>query len=43
VRCFDDKLARAAWHSKPSWYVRAEADHMIDPAAQTMASARTPR
>ena len=40
VRCFDDKIKTAAWHTKPSWYVRAELDHMIDPAAQELMAKR---
>jgi len=40
VRCFDDHLTSAAWHTKPVWYVRAEQDHMIDPAAQAAMAAR---
>jgi pimeloyl-ACP methyl ester carboxylesterase len=31
---FDEKLTKAAWETKPSWYIVAEKDHMIDPAAQ---------
>jgi pimeloyl-ACP methyl ester carboxylesterase len=34
TRCFDDKIKTAAWRSKPSWYVRAVSDRMIDPGAQ---------
>jgi pimeloyl-ACP methyl ester carboxylesterase len=33
-RCTADVLTVAAWRSKPSWYVLAESDRMIDPAAQ---------
>ena len=40
ARCFDDKITTAAWHAKPSWYVRAEADHMIDPEAQAFMAKR---
>lgn len=40
LRCFDDRIARAAWHTKPTWYVRAEADHMIDPGAQAVMARR---
>ncbi|MFB9124961.1 alpha/beta hydrolase [Paraburkholderia dipogonis] len=32
--CADDKLATAAWHSKPSWYVLAQKDRMIPPPLQ---------
>lgn len=35
---FDESVKTAAWRSKPSWYVRAANDRMIDPALQaTMA------
>jgi pimeloyl-ACP methyl ester carboxylesterase len=40
TRCFDDKITTAAWHARPSWYVRAEADHMIDPEAQALMAKR---
>ena len=40
ARCFDDKIKTAAWHTKPTWYVRAEQDRMIDPAAQQAMAAR---
>lgn len=33
-RCTAEVLTEGAWRSKPSWYVLAEQDHMIDPAAQ---------
>jgi pimeloyl-ACP methyl ester carboxylesterase len=32
--CSDDKVTTAAWHSKPSWFVVAGRDHMIDPRLQ---------
>jgi len=32
--CTDDKVTTAAWHSKPSWFVVADKDHMIDPNLQ---------
>jgi pimeloyl-ACP methyl ester carboxylesterase len=35
---FDEAVKTAAWRSKPSWYLRAANDRMIDPALQaTMA------
>ena len=40
ARCFDDKIKAAAWHRKPSWYLRAELDHMIAPAAQELMAKR---
>ena len=30
----EDKVTKAAWETKPSWYIVAEKDQMIDPAAQ---------
>ena len=33
-RAFDEKVYRTAWEEKPSWYVVAEQDRMIDPAYQ---------
>jgi pimeloyl-ACP methyl ester carboxylesterase len=38
VKNFDDKIKTAAWHSKPSWYVRTTNDRMIDPNLQTTMS-----
>jgi pimeloyl-ACP methyl ester carboxylesterase len=32
--CFDDKVSTAAWHAKPSTFVIAGQDHMIDPHLQ---------
>jgi len=40
ARCFDDRITTAAWRTKPTWYVRSEADHMIDPAAQALMAKR---
>jgi pimeloyl-ACP methyl ester carboxylesterase len=37
---FDERIQRAAWRTKPTWYVRAEADHMIDPGAQLIMAKR---
>jgi pimeloyl-ACP methyl ester carboxylesterase len=34
-RCPADALSVAAWQRKPSWYVLATNDHMIDPVVQT--------
>ena len=31
---FDEAVSVAAWESKPSWYIVAEQDHMIDPGLQ---------
>jgi pimeloyl-ACP methyl ester carboxylesterase len=32
--CLDDKVSIAAWHTKPSWFVVADRDRMIDPRAE---------
>jgi pimeloyl-ACP methyl ester carboxylesterase len=32
--CTDDKVTTAAWHTKPSWFVVAKQDRMIDPRAE---------
>ena len=32
--CTDDKVTTAAWHTKPSWFVVTDKDHMIDPRLQ---------
>jgi pimeloyl-ACP methyl ester carboxylesterase len=32
--CFDDKVTTAAWHNKPTSFVIAGDDHMIDPRLQ---------
>ncbi len=40
MRNFDDHITTAAWHNKPSWFIRPEQDHMIDPAAQEMMAKR---
>ena len=40
AKCFDGKITTAAWHTKPSWYVRAEQDHMIAPEAQAAMAKR---
>ncbi|MEJ0100258.1 MAG: alpha/beta fold hydrolase [Pseudomonadota bacterium] len=39
-RCLGDAVSIGSWHSKPSWYVLADSDHMIDPKAQAAMSAR---
>jgi hypothetical protein len=33
MRCFSDKLTRAAWKSKPTWNIAAKNDCAIAPAA----------
>lgn len=39
-KAFADKVKTAAWKAKPSWYVRADEDHMIDPNAQAAMAKR---
>ncbi len=34
ARCLDDVITKAAWKTKPSWWVLSEQDHMIDPRFQ---------
>lgn len=34
IGCLSDKVTRAAWHDKPSWWVIGEFDHMIAPKLQ---------
>lgn len=36
ARCLDDKVTTAAWSGKPTWFVKAENDHMIPPQFQDM-------
>ena len=31
---FDEAVSVAAWQTKPSWYIVAEQDHMIDPGLE---------
>jgi pimeloyl-ACP methyl ester carboxylesterase len=40
AKCFSDKVTTPAWKTKPSWFIRAEADHMIDPAGQELMAKR---
>lgn len=35
LKCFDEKATVAPWKTKPSWYVVAEQDRMIQPELQT--------
>ncbi|WP_224366794.1 alpha/beta fold hydrolase [Hyalangium versicolor] len=37
---FDEKVSAAAWQSKPSWYVVAAQDHMIQPDLQRALAAK---
>jgi pimeloyl-ACP methyl ester carboxylesterase len=34
AKCFDEKISEAAWSGKPSWYVVATLDRMINPDLQ---------
>lgn len=40
ARCFDEKISKAAWRSKPSWYIVAEQDRTIPPAVERDSAAR---
>jgi pimeloyl-ACP methyl ester carboxylesterase len=40
MRCFSDKLTKAAWRSKPTWHIVAENDYTIPPAAERDSAAR---
>jgi pimeloyl-ACP methyl ester carboxylesterase len=39
-KSLDDRIATAAWKSKPSWYVEGMEDRIIDPAAQAAMAKR---
>jgi len=34
LRCLSEKITTPAWRGKPSWFLVAEKDRMIAPAAQ---------
>jgi len=34
AKTFDEKVTNAAWKSKPSWFIVAEKDRMIQPALE---------
>lgn len=38
--CFTDAITTAAWKTKPSWYVVADSDRMIQPELQTALAAK---
>jgi pimeloyl-ACP methyl ester carboxylesterase len=40
VACIQEKAPRPAWKTKPSWYLVAEEDRMINPAAQLFMAQR---
>ena len=39
-RCFEDKVTKPAWKSRPTWYQVSEDDRMIPPEAQRWMAAR---
>jgi pimeloyl-ACP methyl ester carboxylesterase len=39
-KSLDDRIAKPAWKSKPSWYIEGTEDHMIAPAAQAAMAKR---
>jgi len=40
IACIQEKALRPAWRVKPAWYLIAEEDRMINPAAQRFMAAR---
>jgi len=40
IACIQEKSPRAAWRTKPSWYLVAQEDRMIDPATQLFLAER---
>jgi pimeloyl-ACP methyl ester carboxylesterase len=40
LKCFDEKVKVAAWHTRPAYYLRTNLDHMIDPEVQTATARR---
>ncbi|MEI9936143.1 MAG: hypothetical protein WDO69_02855 [Pseudomonadota bacterium] len=40
TKSFGERIITAAWHSRPSWYLRTSEDHMIDPEAQAATARR---
>ncbi len=40
VRCFADKISKAAWRSKPSWYIVAAHDETIPPDVERNSAKR---
>ena len=40
VACIQEKAPRPAWRTKPSWYLVAQEDRMIDPATQLFLAKR---
>ncbi len=40
VRCFSEKLTKAAWKVKPTWHIIAEKDRSISPIAERQSAAK---
>lgn len=40
MRCFSDKLTKAAWKSKPTWYIVAQNDYTTPPGAERDSAAK---
>jgi pimeloyl-ACP methyl ester carboxylesterase len=40
VKVLDEQMQNAAWHSKPTWYIRASQDRMISPGAEAAMAKR---
>jgi pimeloyl-ACP methyl ester carboxylesterase len=40
LECIEEKAPRPAWKEKPSWYLVAEEDRMINPATQSFLARR---
>lgn len=40
LKCIQEPVAKPAWRSKPSWYLTAEEDRMINPKTQHFMAAR---
>jgi pimeloyl-ACP methyl ester carboxylesterase len=40
LRNLEDRVTVAAWHKKPSWFVRPDQDHIIDPGLQEIMAKR---
>jgi pimeloyl-ACP methyl ester carboxylesterase len=40
LKCIQEPVAKPAWRSKPSWYLIAEEDRMINPKTQHFMAAR---
>jgi pimeloyl-ACP methyl ester carboxylesterase len=40
VKCFGDKITKAAWRSKPNWYIVASEDETIPPGLERDSASR---